>query len=419
MRRLILLVALAPLPLSPFVAAPAGELPRSKPDSVGLDPAKLGALKPALQKTVDEGKLAGAVALTARRGKVADVTVVGYRDLVTKVPMTENTIFAIMSMSKPITCVAAMTLVEQGKIGLDDPVGKYLPELKDLRVRGDAKNDTDKEIATVPAKRPVRVRDLLAHTSGFAYGSLLSDPRLRDMYVHAGVEAPGQKTIASMVERLARVPLAHQPGEGWTYGLSHDVLGRVIEVASGQRFDVYLKDKVFTPLDMDDTSFFVPSTKQDRLATAYNASGHALSALPRTYGNETYFSGGGGLFSTARDYARFCQMLLDRGELEGVHVLKPETIALMTANQIGDIDAKIQGTDIGKYGLGFGVTWTGGTDGAKPILTGYGWAGFYSTQFRIQPERELVTVFMTQVLPTNLTIANEMFLPMVESAVGK
>ena len=204
----------------------------------------------------------------------------------------------------------------------------------------------------MPANRPITIRDLLSHTSGFTYGGMpTNDPRLGRSYARAGVDERGLKTIADQVARLAKVPLAHQPGEGWTYGLSHDVLGRVIEVVSGQSFDKYLQEHIFTPLDMHDTFFSVPEAKRDRVATIYRAGDKgALEALPRRYGSETFFSGGGGLFSTARDYTRFAQMLWNGGTLDGTRILKPETIATMTTNQIGKHLAFMM-----KYGLGFGL----------------------------------------------------------------
>jgi CubicO group peptidase (beta-lactamase class C family) len=372
------------------------------------------AAKPALQKLVDEGKIAGAVVLVERRGSAPELSVVGYRDLATKTLMTEDTIFAIMSMTKPITCVGAMMLVEQGKLGLDDPVAKYLPEFKDIRVLGDAKDDTATEIATVPAKRMMTVRHLLAHSAGFTYGGLLGNTRLDKAYQAAGVQDPSVKTLAEQVARLAKVPLAHEPGEGWNYGLNHDVLGRVVEVVSGQSLDKYLQEKLLGPLGMNDTSYLVPEAKRDRVATIYSAAGGTLAPLPKNFGSETFFPGGAGLFSTARDYARFCKMLLGRGTLDGARILKPETLALMTTNQIGDIQAKIGDIEIGKYGLGFGVTIAPGSNGGPPVLDSYGWAGYYSTFFRIVPPRETIGVMMTQVVPTNYAKTNEILLGAVE-----
>jgi CubicO group peptidase (beta-lactamase class C family) len=397
-----------------FGASPAEELPTAKPKEAGLSAEKLAEVTPALKKLVDEGKIAGGVALVATRGKVALVTSFGDRDLAGKTPMTEDTIFAIASMTKPITCVATMILVEQGKVGLDDPAEKYLPELKDLRVLGDPKDDDGDTPATVPAKRPITVRDLLSHTSGISYGGFLSnDARLARNYDRARVQARDLRTIADQVERLGKAALAHQPGEGWTYGLSHDVLGRLIEVVSGQRLDQYLQEHILGPLDMRDTSFSVPQAKRDRVATIYRADGDKLAPLPKNYGSETFFAGGGGLFSTARDYSRFAQMLLNGGELDDARILKPETIREMTTNQIG----KHSAFGILKYGLGFGLEPGPDSAGGAATPRRYFWGGFYSTNFWVDPRHEAVAVIMTQVLPTNHGGSDQVFRRAVDAAL--
>ncbi len=398
----------------------AGELPRCQPEVVGLRSPALDELAPALQKLVDDGKIPGAVALVARHGKIAYVKPLGYRDLASKAPMTEDTIFAIASMTKPITCVAAMMLVEQEKLGLDDPVAKYLPELKGLRVLGDAKDDGKDSVATVEIKRPVTIRDLFAHMSGFAYGIALPmlpvNDRLMKVYARAGLAGRNSKTIAELSERLAKVPLAHQPGEGWTYGLSHDVLGRVIEVVSGQSFDRYLDEHIFKPLDMPDTSFLVPEAKRPRVATIYRAEGkNPLAAIPKNYGSATFFSGGGGLFSTIRDYTRFAVMLANGGELDGYRVLRPASLAAMTTNQIG----KRSALGLFKYGLGFGLITAPGVNGSAPALNRYFWGGLYSTNFWVDPRHDLVAVLITQVLPTNYAGAERVMQQIVDKAIEK
>ena len=332
--------------------------------------------------------------------------------------MREDSIFAIASMTKPITCVAAMTLVEQGKIGLDDPVAKYLPELAGVRVLGDAKDDTPDGPSTVPLARPILVRHLFSHTSGFAYGGILSaDLRLGKAYEKAGVQDRSLKDLAEQVARLATVPLAHQPGERWTYGLSHDVLGRVIEVASGKPLDQYFKETILDPLDMDDTSFSVAPAKRDRVATIYRTGllGGPLVPLPHYYGSETFFSGGGGLFSTARDYARFGQMLAGGGTLEGVKILEADSIALMTTNQIGEMNA----LGLFKYGLGFGLEMGQAPEGGKPELSTYFWAGFFSTNFWVDPKKDLVAVILTQVVPTNHGNAQRVLRRGIDRAIEK
>jgi CubicO group peptidase (beta-lactamase class C family) len=419
MKRVSLIISIVVwLLMIPLSRVDAGELPRSAPEEVGLSAEKLAGLKPALQKLVDAGKNPGGVVLIARHGKVAYSATYGYRDLAKKTPMTEDTIFAIASMTKPITCTAVMMLIEQGKLGLDDPVAKFLPELKELRVLGKAEDDTETELATVPAKRPVTVRDLLSHSSGFTYGSFLStDARLAGAYTRAKVQGQGAalKNIAEQVERLAKVPLAYQPGEGWSYGLSHDVLGRLIEVVSGESFDNYLQKHIFAVLDMPDTSFCVPEAKHDRVATVYRAGeGGVLTPIPRNFGSKTFFSGGGGLYSTARDYSRFAQMYLNGGELEGARIIKPETIALMTTNQIGKYSAFTS-----KYGLGFGLVFSGGASAKTPVLERYFWGGYFSTNFWIDPRHDLAAVIMTQVLPTNHGGADGVFRNAVAGAIQK
>jgi CubicO group peptidase (beta-lactamase class C family) len=422
--------------LIPFVllagrfSAVADELPTAKPESVGLAPAKLAKLTTGLQKLVDDGKIAGGVASVARHGKIAFTTAFGYRDLVSKTPMTEDTIFRIASMSKPITCMAVMMLVEQGKLGLDDPVAKYLPVLGEMRVLGDSKDDKGEEVATVPARRPITVRQLLTHTSGFAYGTRTTDARLKRTYapVEALEESPGvpreSTTIADLVDRLSKVALAHQPGEAWTYGLSHDVLGRLVEVVANERFDRYLDEHIFRPLDMHDTAFLVPEAKRDRVATLYRAGGEGegLSPLPRHYGSATYFSGGGGLFSTLRDYNRFAQMLLQQGAVDGRRIVRAETIQAMTTNQIGDMSAAIPGVPTlsgMRYGLGFGLEMTPSASGASatPALARYFWGGAFSTRFWIDPQHEVAAVLLTQVLPFNHGDSYGVFRQGVDAAV--
>jgi CubicO group peptidase (beta-lactamase class C family) len=327
--------------------------------------------------------------------------------------MTEDTIFAIASMTKPITCVGAMMLIEEGKLSLDDPVEKYLPALKGLRVLGSAKADTEAALDTIPIKQKMLIRHLFAHTAGFSYGFPMmggeTERRMVRAYSKFNASEGKRKTISELPEELAKLPLAHEPGEGWTYGLSHDVLGRVIEVVSGEPLDQFMNQRIFVPLNMSDTSFLVPEAKRDRVATVYR-SGSPLSAMPKSFGSATYFSGGGGLFSTARDYSRFAQMLLNGGELEGKRLIKQDSLALMTSNQIG----KQMVFGLLKYGLGFGLVNAPAPGGGKPGLDYYFWSGAYSTSFWVDPRRDVIGVLMTQVLPPNQAVERS-----VHQAVNK
>jgi CubicO group peptidase (beta-lactamase class C family) len=398
--RIVRIVTSILLVMSSGIAA--DELPRVQPKEVGLSEKALDIVRPGLEKLIADHKIAGAVVVVARHGKLAHIEAVGYRDLASKAPMTEDTIFAIASMTKPITCIAAMQLVDEGKLSLDDPVEKFVPALKNLRVLGDPKDDTAAALATLPVKRPMLVRHLFAHTSGLSYGFAMTgsetERRMIRAYSQAKLSEPKLKTISELPAELARLPLAHEPGEEWTYGLSHDVLGYLIEVVSGQTLDQFLRDRIFAPLDMRDTSFLVPESKRDRVATVYITGAtpsDPLTARPRTFGSATYFSGGGGLFSTARDYSRFSQMLLNGGEFEGKRFIKRDTLTLMTSNQIGD--QKIFG--IVKYGLGFGLMVQPAPGTADPVLDSFFWAGAYSTNFWVDPTRDIIGVVMTQVLP--------------------
>jgi CubicO group peptidase (beta-lactamase class C family) len=379
----------------------------------------MAGLKPALQKLVDDGKIPGGIAMTIRHGKVADITTFGSRDLQAHTPMTEDTIFAIVSMTKPITCVAVMKLVEQGKIGIDDPVLKYIPQWKGLRVLDEAQDNSKPELATAPLKRPMTIRHLLSHTAGIPYAAFApADVRLEQAYKRAGVVGPPHESLAELIAQLAKVPLAHQPGEGWTYGFSHDVLGHVIEVASGQRFNRYLQEQVLTPLDMRDTSFLVPEEKRSRVATGYEAGqDDVLSPRPKKYGSTTYFSGGDGLFSTARDYARFAQMILNGGQLESVRILKPATVAAMITNQIGKYSSADSASGDRKYGLGFGLALAPNPNGGEPVVERCYWGGVFSTKFWIVPRRDLVLLLMLQVYPPNHGNPDHVFYRIVNAAI--
>jgi CubicO group peptidase (beta-lactamase class C family) len=389
-------------------SAAAQDLPTAKPESVGLSSERLERISKAVQKDIDDKRIPGAVTLVMRHGQVAWFRAQGMQDREAAKPMRPNSIFRICSMSKPITSVAVMMLYEEGRFMLEDPVSKYLPEFKNPKVI--VKAGGGGEPYTIPATREITIRDLLRHTSGLTYNW---NADLGPLYEKANVAhglLPYDDTIGDSVERLAKLPLLFNPGERWEYSLSVDVLGRLVEVASGMSFDQFLHTRIFDPLGMKDTYFFPPENKLDRLATAYTYyPDKGLSRFPDTpiaEGSFTYsadypyrgarklFSGGAGLTSTAADYARFCQMMLEGGKLGNVRLLSRKSVELMTHDQLGKISSDQA------FGLGFGI------DGVKSPLSelgtpgSYNWGGFFYTAFSVDPKEQMIVIFMGQLHPT-------------------
>ncbi len=302
----------------------------ARPEDVGMSAARLARAATTVEALVAKREFAGAVTVVARYGKVVQCQAVGMMDLEKARPMTTDTIFRIYSMTKPITTVAALMLWEQGKFGLDDPVCKYIPQLKGLRVSA-GKGET------VASQREISIRDLMRHTSGLV--DAFGDSPVDRMYLHKNLLDPNS-TLQDLVTKLTTVPLQDQPGTRFHYSVSTDVLGRLVEVTSGESLDVFFEQRIFKPLGMVDTGFYVPASKANRLAANYGPAGRGRlrviddPAKSLFLTPPKFLSGGGGLVSTARDYTRFCQLLLDGGELHGVRLLKPETIQLMTHNQL-------------------------------------------------------------------------------------
>lgn len=373
-----------------IVPVAAEEFRPVPPESVGMDAEKLAEIDAVMQQQVDDGRIVGCLALVVCDGKPAYFNTWGYADRENARPMTADAIFRIYSMSKPITSVATMQLVEAGKLSLDEPVSKHLPALAKLNVLVVEKDEDGNETYTeVSAKQPITARDLLRHTSGLTYG-FFGDSEVDKRYEQAGVLRSGEN-IGEMVEKLGKLPLKHQPGTRWEYSVSTDVLGRLVEVVSGQPFDEYLAEHIFEPLKMNDTFFSVPEQKQPRLTQLYAPDGEDLQvAAPdrsRRFVNDTkFFSGGGGLCSTTGDYLRFCQMLLNEGELDGARILKPETVQTMITNQLGDEIERREGFD---FGLGFAISPEGR----------YSWGGAAGTRFWIDPANKIVGLFMIQIIP--------------------
>ncbi|MCL5279500.1 MAG: beta-lactamase family protein [Planctomycetes bacterium] len=402
-------------------------LPSAPPRSVGLSQQRLERIGMLMREHVDNGLLAGAVALVARDGKVAYLKSVGLQDRERNVPMKPDAIFRIASMSKPITSVAVMMLYEEGWFRLSDPVSKYLPEFKDMKVlASDAAGGKATE-QVVPAKREITIRNLLTHTSGLTYHW---DPRVGAKYAQAGIThglIQTEDTLADGIRKLAQIPLVHQPGEAFTYSLSVDVLGRLVEVVSGMSFDEFLRTRIFEPLRMNDTSFYLPNGKVSRLAAIYGPDesgalkrlgdgvlGEGAMRVCVTYpyeGPKRYFSGGGGLCSTVSDYARFCQMLLNGGALDGVRLLSRKTVELMTVDHVGALSPG------SGFGLGFGVTRSLREAGELTSVGAYRWGGFWYTTFFIDPAEKLLGVCMVQLYPSGKATLNDKFEALAHQAI--
>ena len=408
-RRSAPLLALLSIAFVPLVAAqnapPA--LPSASPESVGLSSERLERISAEVQRTIDQKRIAGAVTMVMRHGRVAWLKAQGMQDREAGKPMQTDSIFRICSMTKAITSLAVMMLYEEGRFQLDDPISLYIPEFKNPKVL--VKPPSGKPY-TIPAKSEITIRELLTHTSGLTYHW---NPDLGPLYKEANV-AHGllqyDGTIGDSVKRLAALPLLFNPGERFEYSLGIDVLGYFVEVMSGQPLDQFFKTRIFDPLDMKDTYFYVPESKVARLATVYTYDSKAgLARFPDKpivedsfvydadypyNGPKKLFSGGGGLNSTAMDYARFCQMMLNGGKLGNVRLVSRKTVELMTHDQLGHISADQS------FGLGFGI------DGVKtpmPALGSpgeYNWGGFYYTGFVIDPKEEMVIIFMAQLHPT-------------------
>lgn len=408
MRRFAAALTICATLLSASLALAQG-LPQASPASQGLSAERLATLDAVMQTAVDTGKVAGTVTLVARNGKVVHHKAVGFRDVESRAPMQTDTIFRIASMSKAVTSVAVMMLVEEGKVLLDDPVSRFIPSFADTTVvvRPPAGSPSNAKPGTAPALRPITIRHLLTHTAGVSYGG--GSP-FEDAYKEAGVHgwyfADKAEPIAVTIDRLAKLPFDYQPGERYIYGFSTDILGVVVEKASGMSLDEFFRTRIFEPLKMTDTHFYLPREKRDRLATVYSLTsldGRITRAGQEKTGQGDYvdgprqsFSGGAGLLSTSSDYARFLQMLLNGGELDGVRLLSPKTVELMTSNHVDDM---YQNGRFG-FGLGFEITEHVGRSGRHGSVGEFGWGGAYFTKYWVDPQERLVVVFMTQLLPS-------------------
>lgn len=389
-------------------AIPEPPLPAVDPETVGMSANKLQEVKAVLQKFVNDEKVPGAIVAVARKGELVLYESVGLMDIDTGSPMRKDSRLRFYSMTKPVTSVAVMMLVEEGKLALDDPVSQYIEEFRDLPVFAGQVND---EIQTEPQKREFSIRDLLRHTSGLTYGAFGNsavDQLYRRQRVLDSVGLP------AMMKTLAQIPLQYQPGTTFNYSVSTDVLGRVVEVVSGQTLDAFFSERIFKPLRMNHTGFFVPAHAQPRFASTHSPrlSG-GLSVTDPAWKSKfiawpNLLSGGGGLVSCAFDYIRFCQMLVNGGELDGIRILKSQTVAEMTRNQLPDSAFPISVGGPKRPGVGFGLGFSVVVSNtAAPHRVGeYGWGGLASTHFWISPRHELAVVVLTQHIPFSFQLEN-------------
>ena len=391
-------------------SVPAQNLTASKrPEDVGFSTERLARITNFFQGEIDKGAIPGSTLLIARDGKLAYVQTLGYQDREKKISMKADAIFRIFSMTKPIASVAVMMLAEEGKIDLLAPVSKYLPEFKDVKV-GVEKIDpaTNKPALSLEdVQRPMTVQDLLRHTSGLVYGPF-GNSLVHQIYNKSNLFDNNQ-TLAEFVAKLSKLPLAHQPGSVWEYGMSTDVLARIVEVVSGMSFDRFVEDRITKPLGMHDTAFYLSAAQAPRLVEPQiNPAGGkrppVSTAENLTKEKQKWFSGGGGLLSTAPDYARFCQMLLNGGELDGVRLLSPKTLAVMTSDQIppgiprSGYEDMAPILELGQsFGLGFAVRIDAGHSPLSGSVGDYFWAGAFGTYFWVDPQEKLFAVMMVQM----------------------
>ena len=400
---------------TPISNASKPSLPVAVPSTVGVSADRLSRIDHFIQEYIDNKQLNGATAIIVRDGKVVYYKAFGYFNIDKKTPMQKDNIFRIASMTKPIISTGVMILYEEGKFLLDDPISKYIPEFKNPQVL-DKYNAADTTYTTKAAKREITIRDLLSQTSGIGYAQIGS-PEANAIYykngINGGIGTP-YSTLKEIIPRLAKLPLFHNPGEAYLYGLNVDVLGYFIEVVSGMPLDKFLQQRLFDPLGMKDTYFYLPESKQSRLVPLYLQNGNSLRIqdsiiplngtfwrdFPKTKGG-SYFSGGAGLSSTAYDYALFSTMMMYGGSLGGTRILSPYTVRLMTSNQIRNLPMWGDPDNPNRFGLGFGI-YTEKSESIAPVRAGtFDWGGMFATHFWIDPQSKVVAVFMRNIWPTD------------------
>jgi len=415
----------ATLPLARAEAPPA-----ASPESVGLSSERLQRLRAGMQRYVDEGRVSGLVTYVTRAGRVVHHEAYGKADLEAGRAMTKDAIFRIASQTKALTSVAVMMLVEEGRIGLADPVSRYLPafEKTTVAVPPPAGAVAGTPVSSVPAKRPITIRDLLTHTAGIGYGYGPAEAQWKAAGIQHWYFADRDEPVAAVVERMASLPMDAQPGEKYVYGYATDILGVVVEKVSGLTLAEFFARRITGPLGLVDTQFYLPPAQKDRLAVVYGVKDGRIERAtdPKTgqghyvEGPRVAFSGGAGLLATARDYGRFLQMMLNKGELDGVRLLSPKTVELMTANHVGSLFGERGPADAGMgFGLGFDVVLDLGKNGRYGSDGAFGWGGAYHTNYWVDPAEKLVAVIMTQLLPAAGSDLHSRFRTLVyQSIVG-
>jgi len=396
------------------------ELKEAAPLSVRVSEDRLIRIDKMLQQGIDSGWIAGAVGFIARDSKIVYYKSLGVKDIEAKTLMHKDDIFRIASQTKAITSVAVMMLFEEGKFLLDDPISKYIPEFANPRVL-DKFNEKDTTYTTIPANREVTIRDLLTHTSGIDYAGIGSE-HMNAIYAKSAIPTGfvSEKIIlGDKIRKLGKLPLVHQPGEKFTYGLNVDVLGYLVEILSGETLDKYFHAHIFEPLGMNDTYFYLPSSKYDRLVkVSAEDKNHHLINVSTPFVNYpiaegTYYSGGAGLSSTIKDYATFLQMLLNNGEYNGKRLLARRTVELMTSNQIGDLNL---GRD--KFGLGFEITTVNGQAKLGISEGSFAWGGYFATTYWADPKEHLVCLLFLQQSPFSHSEIPDKFRAMVYQALS-
>jgi CubicO group peptidase (beta-lactamase class C family) len=420
MKKILILQVACLIIIIAFSCKQATGLKETSPISVRVSEDRLIRIDKMLKQSIDSGWIAGAVGFIARDGKIVYDKSFGVSNVETKSLMHNDDIFRIASQTKAITSVAVMMLFEEGKFLLDDPISKYIPEFANPGVL-DKFNEKDSTYTTVPANREITIRDLLTHTSGIDYAGIGSG-NMRAIYSKSGI--PGgfgsdKIVLGDKIRALGKLPLIHQPGERFTYGLNVDVLGYLVEVLSGENLDNYFHRHIFEPLGMNDTYFYLPASKHDRLVKviAEDKNHHLVNAqgsfvdYPLVKG--TYYSGGAGLSSTIKDYAIFLQMLLNKGEYKGKRLLARRTVDLMTTNQIGDLNL---GRD--KFGLGFEITTASGQERLGISEGSFSWGGYFATTYWADPKERLVCLLFLQQSPFSHSEIQDKFKALVYQALA-